>query len=112
MFNFFNSLQNLFPVHSTCLRSAGVKSAEKNWLLYRHQLGIDRLSNKCTFVLEVQHHFPIHFKRVQSVWSLLMEKSCPGKRATLPSEPTLATVYEEKLTTFSESTVFAHVVFV
>ena len=41
-----------------------------------------------------------------------MEKSCPGKRATLPSEPTLATVYEEKLTTFPESTVFALVVFV
>ena len=41
-----------------------------------------------------------------------MEKNCPGKRATLPSEPTLATVYEEKLTTFPESTVFAHVVFV
>ena len=41
-----------------------------------------------------------------------MEKSCPGKRVTLPSEPTLESVYEEKLTTFPESTRFAHVVFV
>ena len=41
-----------------------------------------------------------------------MEKSCPGKRVTLPSEPALGSVYEEKLTTFPESTVFAHVVFV
>ena len=91
------------------LRSAGVKSAEKNWPLYRHLLSIDRLSNKCIFVLEVQHHFPKNFKRDRSVWSPLMEKSCPWKRVTLPSEPTLGSVYEEKLTTFPESTVFAHV---
>ena len=41
-----------------------------------------------------------------------MEKSCPGKRATLTSEPTLGSIYEEKLTTFPESTVFADVFFV
>ena len=74
---------------SECWREKGRK---KKWLLYRHLLGIDRLWNKCIFVLEVQHHFPKNFKRDRSFWSPLMEKSCPGKRVTLPSELTLGSV--------------------
>ena len=60
------------------------KAKKKNGLLYRHLLGIDRLWNKCIFVLEVQHHFPKNFQRDRSVWSPLMEKSCPGKYFFFP----------------------------
>ena len=57
----------------------------------------------CVFV-EVLHHFPINFKRGK-------RKAVPELRVTLAAEPTLATVYEEKLTTLPESTVPVHAVF-
>ena len=63
-FNFFYSLQNLFPMHRACL-APPVRFAVLAWkaqkteidscsavdFFYRHLLGIDRLWKKCIFII-------------------------------------------------------------